>query len=103
MDMDIHDALRSQYLAALAMLTGWTLLGAIFSGNPRVAEEMKSHQSCSWLALTALVPNQPSLPDPDAYVGAARFDSILQRSSGPMLGTWEELSRPFRKLVWLST
>jgi hypothetical protein len=85
-------------VAALLMISGWAFLGVLFSGDPRVAQAMQAHGGNPWRALASLVPNQPELPVAADFLAPARFHAVLERSAGPMLGTWEELGRPFRGL-----
>ncbi|NUQ63125.1 MAG: hypothetical protein HUU20_11665 [Pirellulales bacterium] len=107
---------RMLLLGAAGMLltvSGWALLGFLFSGSPEVAQQVEPYDGCPWLALTSLVPERPlgpSLPPhlPEAGESSelvAPSQSYLLREPGPVwwlaepiYGTWEQLGRPARDL-----
>ncbi len=93
-------------------VSGWALLGFIFSGSTQVASQVEPYDGCSWLALSSLVPERPFGPSLYAHTLEAGespevlpSQSYLLREPGPLwgmfdpiYGTWEHLSRPVRDL-----
>jgi hypothetical protein len=96
-------ALLLATLAILATFSGWALLGLIFSGDARVDQQTWGYSRCPWLALSAIVPDRPLGPSgpttelADA-IGASGPASVFVRAWEPLVGSWEQLSRPFRQL-----
>lgn len=104
-------------LGAVLMLSGWAALGLALSGDESVEREVRAYQTCPWLAVTSLVPDQPTLAVSGPHsAGETGVDSgLLARDSGlehqrglerglgiawdPLFGTWEHLSRPFQRLA----
>jgi len=96
-------ALLLSALAILITLSGWTLLGYVFSGgDPAIARQIEPYDRCPWLGLTELVPDEPFGDGPATelgeVLGARRPVSIFTRAWDPLSGTWEQLSRPLRSL-----
>jgi hypothetical protein len=89
-------------VAAVATVLGWSVLGLLFSANPDVAAQ---HSDCPWTGLAAvandlgLLAHRGVLPD---ILNGEAGESIVHRSTDPILGTWEHLSRPFREVFTLN-
>jgi hypothetical protein len=85
--------------AAVVTATGWTLIPAIFSGDPVIGEQIAAETKCPWLRLSRLVPDTPG-----GEVASSFSPSLLERSSTtlgpaePWFGTWEQLGGPFRRM-----
>ena len=86
-------------VGAVLTVCGWALILLVFSGDSYVANWAGDDLGSPWSALTGLVPDAPRLAqgttsvlrdgDPAAMVG---------RSGEPFLGTWRQLSRPFKEV-----
>lgn len=98
---------RLMFLAAVAvvlMLSGWAVLGHVFSATPEVADEFGGEYGCPWVWASHHVSDRPGLPprlvpewlQPATRPALARSESFLDRMWEPILGTWEQLTRPFR-------
>lgn len=93
---------RLLLLAAAGVLVtagGWAVLGALF---PRTTGVVTPAQpNAAPLNLDILVPDQPSLNLFEAYrTGAPVWNgTLLDRFPDPVLGTWEQFSRPLLKIV----
>ena len=92
-------------VAALAMVLGWSLIGSLFSGNEQVASQQTASNGCPWICFASLaddadlIPDHVSPGDPD---NRAAEGSIVHRSTNPIVGTWEHISRPFREVFTLN-
>lgn len=96
-------ALLLAAIAILATLSGWTLLGLVFSGDTEVAWQIRDYDRCPWLALSALVPDRPfgnygPAVELGETMGTTRPVPIYYRAWEPLVGSWEQLSRPFREV-----
>ena len=84
-------------VAATLTVGGWASILWVFSRDPGVAR-WTADAPCPWTTMTNLVPNSPQLgqvapgvlPDNDST-------AIVGRSGEPFLGTWRQLSRPFKE------
>lgn len=93
-------ALLLSAIAILATLSGWVLIGYVFSGgDSEIARQLQPYQRCPWLGLMALVPDRPFAPEESVELGAVlqprRPVSVFTRAWDPLIGSWEQLSRPF--------
>ncbi len=92
-------------VAAVVTVLGWSLFGLVFSANPEVAAQHSDYNGCPWNSFAA-VANDPGLLAQSGVSGgfpsSATDESIVHRSTDPILGTWEHLSRPFREVFTLN-
>jgi hypothetical protein len=79
---------------ALVTVIGWMLILWVFSGDPRI----EALSGDPWSALTGLVPDAPGFPQGAVNIFDDTGTSVVDRSSDPFLGTWRQLSRPFRQV-----
>ncbi len=103
-------------VAMLLTLAGWWAgewgLGELAS-PPGVSVQIAGHAAtlttsrpertwCPWLAVAELVPQEPSLLLWEAFAPAEpALATLHRRSAEPVIGTWEQLSRPLRQLFGL--
>jgi len=107
-------------LGALAMLSGWTVLGWVFSGNDRLSKEFDLEPRCPWLVLTEQIPDQPTWLQGGRGLPTAGFPGLPEQgreprlpptresdaaplwgsfpSLEPLLGVWEHLGAPWHKV-----
>ena len=86
-------------LGAVLTVGGWTLVLWVFSGGMGVASYTDDARGSPWSALTGLVPDAPHLAQGTATILSDNDPmAIVGRSGEPFLGTWRQLSRPFREV-----
>jgi hypothetical protein len=77
----------------LLTLTGWQLIGGVFSGDKQVAAWSKAAVgNCPWTRVAACVPSEPKLPSFRLY------DLGEQLAVSPVPESWNWLSEPIRQI-----
>lgn len=104
-----HQMLLLSAAAALLMVFGWALVGAVFSGVHQPPGQIQPAADNPWLALANCVPDRPFGADlmsaKVAEEGKGDSPSLAVRQRGPIWGlfdpivnTWQYLSRPWREI-----
>ncbi len=84
---------------AVLTVLGWTLILSVFSGDLGVATYTDEAGGSPLSALTSLVPNAPDVTQSTRSVLSDDGPTAIVRRSGePFLGTWRQLSRPFKEV-----
>jgi len=81
-------------VGAVVTVIGWTAILWVFSGDPRI----EALSGDPWSALTGLVPDAPGFSQAAPDILDDPGISVVDRSGDPFLGTWGQLSRPFRQV-----
>jgi hypothetical protein len=76
------------------MMSAWAIWAKVFDVDDATAAWMAPHNGCSWLAITAAVPDQPvppALPNP---IAAESAGNAAWHTPDPVFGVWAQLGRP---------
>ncbi len=101
----IAAGLRVLLISALGLVltaSGWALFGWMFSGQAEIAEQVGAGPGCPWTTAADLVPDSVGLPQRGLWPDLSGAGGLMARSTDPMLGTWEQLSRPFGRTFRLN-
>jgi hypothetical protein len=98
-----HQMILLSAAAALLTVTGWALVGYIFSGSVPPPGQIQPLGGNPWVALSELVPDRPfglhpSAPAPTPEPLLVRRPEPMRNLIEPIYGTWEHLSRPWREI-----
>jgi len=94
----ISITVRALFLGALAVLltvSGWAVVGTIFSPtNSMTTPWLAPHDGCPWKAVTQAIPDRPDFSGIPGVPGHPERKTFVRQYSNPMQNVWTMLSQP---------